>query len=214
MKSVLCGISALLVVLSITVPAFTAQLTSDFRDFENPFLLTYSIGQAPPNNLTVLGSVKITNSYPNIVFSGGVYITGTPSDPANVAGWGATSPWLPLMLNFDTPVKAFGITFDSAGNSAGSILAAYDGVSGTGKLIGQIESVPIPTPWSATNQPIDFVGIIDDEIRIRSVRLIAQGADAIQIRAMALSIPEPATALMCQMLLLTSILMQRNRYRR
>jgi hypothetical protein len=167
--------------------------TSDFRDFENPFLLTYNIGQVPPGNLTTLGPVKITNSPANMFFWGGAYITGTPSNPAQPGGWGATSERLPLILTINPPVKAFGVTFDFYGTTVGPTLAVYDGPNGTGQLLGQIQSVRVTPPWTATNQPIDFVGVIDDQIRIRSAVLIGYGTDELGIRAMALSIPEPST---------------------
>ena len=65
MKRGLFSVSALLVVFSIAVPAIAAQLTSNFRDLDSPFLVTYTIGAIPTDNLTTLGPVKITNSRAN-----------------------------------------------------------------------------------------------------------------------------------------------------
>lgn len=194
MNNVPCWIIALAAALVLCGVGEAATITtSDFRDFENPFLLTYNIGQVPPNNLTTLGPVKITNSRANSFFWGGAYITGTPSDPAQPGGWGATSEWLPLILNITPPVKAFGVTFDFYGTTVGPTLAVYDGPNGTGQLLGQIESVRVVPPWTAANQPIDFVGVIDDQIRIHSAVLIGHATDRLGIRAMAISVPEPST---------------------
>lgn len=194
MKSMFFTVSALFAVLSVATQGIAAQLTSDFRDFDNPFLITYKSGAPPSNNLTTLGPVAITNSPAYLVAYGGSYIIGTPSDPADIGGWGELSRLLPITLNMSVPVQALGVTFDTGFNNFGSILAVYDGPNGTGQLLGQIQSVTIPPPWSTANQPIDFVGVIADSPTIRSARLIAQGSDSIVIRAMALSIPEPATA--------------------
>lgn len=190
MKSIPYSVFALLVVFFVADLAFAATTTSDFRDFKNPFLVTYRSGQILDSYTTKLGPVKIIFNVGNLSFSGGSYVTGTPSDPANVSGWGAVNQTLPLIFNMDMPIGGFGITFDNIGNTAGSILAVYDGPNGTGQLIGQIESIPVPPPWSATNQPIDFVGVIDENNQIRSAVLTAHGSDAIRIRAMAITVPE------------------------
>lgn len=173
-----------------------ATITSDFRDFKDPLLVTYTLGQVPPGNLTTLGPVKITNSTANVIISAGSYLKGTPSDSANVGGWGATALWLPLILNIDKPVQALGITFDNVGNASGSILSVYNGPNGTGQLIGQIESDRVLPPWSATNQPIDFVGVIDKQGQIRSALLSSYGTDQVRIHAIAVSIPEPSTLIL------------------
>jgi hypothetical protein len=97
------------------------------------------------------------------------------------------------VLNFDMPVAAFGVTFGSTGNSFGSILRVYRGPNGTGQLVGQIESVVIPAPWSASRQPIDFVGVVDDYPSIRSVVLSGHGTELVFVHAIAVGIPEPSS---------------------
>lgn len=208
MKSVFCGVSTLFAVLFISKLAFAAQLTSDFRDFESPFLVTYPIGLPPLGGVSTLGPVTITNSPTNSAACCAAYFIGTPSDPADVGSWGGTGRLLPITLNMSAPVKAFGITFETSFNDLGSILAVYDGPNGTGQLIGQVQSIVVPPPWSEANQPIDFVGVIDEYQRIRSARLFAQGSDRVLIAAMALSIPEPtvlSTLVTAAMLTLLSV---------
>ena len=186
-----------------------AQTTSDYRDFVEPYLLTYASSGLPP--LTTVGPVHITNSPANSVFDGFSFVTGTPADPSDTDGWGAAGPFLPIILDFDRRLRAFGITFNTVGNQQGSLLSVYDGPHGTGNLIGQIQSVVVPPPWSAANQPIDFVGVIDNSQRILSAVLSATGTDDIQISAIALSIPEPSISSIAIAMLIG---MAGSRYRR
>jgi hypothetical protein len=186
------GVLFVVAVANTSNAAFT---TSDYRDFVDPYLAKWEVGQnLPPSNPFTVGPVSITRDIdPTNVQGGFSFITGTPSDPAAPGGWGTWTGGGSVKLNLSAPVSAFGVTFSRPGNSFGSILSAYDGPNGTGQLIGQIESVVIPAPWSASNQPIDFVGVVDNHPSIRSVVLSGHGTELLFVHALAVSIPEPST---------------------
>lgn len=182
--------------------AATAVATSDYRDFSNPYLATWEIGQNMPGNTFTVGPVSMTHdlSLINGIFAFS-FTTGTPSDPATPSGWGTWFGGEVITLNLDRPVAAFGATFSSTRSSFGSILRAYDGPNGTGQLLGQIESIVVPAPWSASKQPIDFVGVIADQASIQSVVLSGHGTEQVFVHAIAVSIPEPSAALLVTTLL-------------
>ena len=170
-----------------------AQTTSDYRDFVEPYLLTYPSSGLPPN--TTVGPVHITTSPANVVFDGFGFVTGTPADPSDIDGWGAAGSFSPIVLDFDRRLRAFGVTFYTVNNQQGPLLSVYDGPAGTGNLVGQIQSVKVPPPWSASNQPTDFVGVIDNSRRILSAVLSPTGGDdGVRISAIAVAIPEPSTS--------------------
>ena len=154
-------------VATMVNPSNAAITTSDYRDFIDPYLATWVVGQTlPPPNPLQVGPVSITrNIDPTNVIGSFSFITGTVSDPATPDGWGTWTGGDSITLNLNIPVSAFGVTFSNLRSNLGSVLSAFDGPNGTGQLIGQVESVVIPAPWNANKQPIDFVGVIDDHPR-------------------------------------------------
>jgi len=168
MKSILThtlgmGLAGLLLPMGLTGPVQAATIqVDDFTTITNGVFFdigTSIIGQT-------FGGVTITGNPANagIAFSGGGG-TPTPADPGNNAGWIKTSSG-PVILSFDSPVAAFGVSFFMRSNSTLTTLEAFSGLNGTGTSLGMVSPV-----FPVSSDTIDFVGLWRDALDIQSVVL-------------------------------------------
>jgi len=107
-----------------------------------------------------------------------------------------------LTISFDQAVLGVGLfTVDKFGGSTSMFLQAFDGVNGTGNLLGQ--GVAVNQNFQLNN--LYYMGVTDVSNVIRSVRLIHNGAltgdrigiDNIQFATSAAApVPEPSTMLL------------------
>lgn len=156
-----------------------------------------------PARMTV-GQVTITpestspSSGHALLFNG--QLAGTPAIPGDGTGFGTSDSATdgqaaPLVLDFSTPLAAFGVTFDHIQNLAPdpARLSVFDGPNGTGNLIGTALTSGSP------NGTLDaqFVGLWSDSRDIRSAVLIGDGANhGFVVDGFATStvpVPEPST---------------------
>jgi hypothetical protein len=128
------------------------------------------------------GNLTIT---PSLTYMSGSFSNfpppGRASDPSDGEGFLAslvTSGWKagPVTLNFSMPVAAFGATFvhfppthlSGWGLEFPASVRAYDGVDGTGNLLGEVGSAG----WTGEgNATMDFVALWSSNLNIRSVVL-------------------------------------------
>lgn len=100
-------------------------------------------------------------------------------DPGDYEGRAYTAdPGEDIILNMSAPVRAFGATFKhftASGMAQGDrVILAFDGPDGTGNLIGQVASNSFQ--YAGFRYYLDFVGVIDENNGIQSVRIIGDGA--------------------------------------
>lgn len=137
---------------AVTVDDFTTILGGEFVDLPQDFGTSAS---------TAL--VTITGDPATVLGSIGPTVSTVPSDPGDGLGWSHPQTF-DLILNMSQPVAAFGISFIHAGFFSATDpvrLDVYDGLDGTGSLVG--------TVWSSGLPPrVDFVGIWSDLPNIRS----------------------------------------------
>jgi hypothetical protein len=180
----------------------TTVTTSDFLDVDGAQFAAIEQSLSLEPYSQGVGPVTVSSAQTSSSF--GSLVSFDPPDPNNPAGntiIGYHLPQAPGVLNLSEPVAAFGVTFlhitAVAPDQSPAILTVYDGPNGTGNLIGQITSQPIPPPWSSDNRPYDFVAVWTSERSIRSA--VLDGANPVReasIVGMAISlvpIPEPST---------------------
>jgi hypothetical protein len=87
----------------------------------------------------------------------------------------------PLVLNFSTPVAAFGVSFmqmsptiEGGNFSSPAVLKVYDGANGTGNLLGSVTSSGF-VPTTNPNGHQSFVAIESSVANIRSAVLVGTG---------------------------------------
>jgi len=118
-----------------------------------------------PNTGATFGGVTITGNPANTGVSfAGAGGTPTPADPGDNAGWIGSSP--SFILSFDSPVAAFGVSFNMRSFFTPTTLEAFSGLNGTGTSLGMVSPI-IPIG----SDIIDFVGLWSDALDIQSVVL-------------------------------------------
>jgi|SRR5581483_1805842 len=179
--------------------------TTSFTSISNAVFTDVGSGAFTP---ITAGSVTITanRSGPTGGFLNWGWLTPrSPDDPGDGTGfWNATNyPAAvgPLTLNFSTTVAAFGVTFflfpesavPNAGLTSPALLKVYDGLNGTGNLLGSITTVG----WLGTaDGNADFVAVWSDSRNIRSAVLSGAFGQGYAVDGYGLSltpavIPEP-----------------------
>ena len=132
----------------------------------------------------------------------------SPADPGNGRGWNVVPP-KQVILDFDTPVAAFGANFLLREVPSRPIVGrpgtveVFDGPSGTGTSLGMITSGAFD-PSLNVNAHLDFVGIWSNAINIESAiisGMVIPQPTTVQVDAYGLSltpnpIPEPSTIIL------------------
>lgn len=201
MRKHIKGLSWVAVCLFLILDSVQASTvtTSNFTDITDGIFIDLP-GSNAVNPITV-ASVTITTIPSRLVgiYLGPAWAHGDAEDPADGKGYIAYR----VIVNFSLPVAAFGATFSNITVSEPAILKVYDGLNGSGNLLGSIMSVPVNPPWTTTNNPNDFIAVRSDNQNILSAILIGTGTDkGIAVDGYGLSltpIPEPSTFLLVAM---------------
>ena len=199
-----------LLALSTTVHADSVLIT-DFTQISGATFLDF-----PPTivlNPISVGGVLITPNHPMVAGAFVAFHPGGPADPGSGDGYIScncvTVATSSIVLNFSSPVAAFGVTFQHIFLSPNfgfaihvpAVLQVFDGPNGSGNLLGSITSVG----WlGAFDGNPDFVAIWSDSLNIRSAVLTGTHPEtrAFAVDGYAVSqtpVPEPATLLLLTM---------------
>jgi hypothetical protein len=202
LKHHLCVIAKLMIVAPLFILALVGRADAmtvpidDFTLIENATFINVNGGKGDTSASG--GGVTITGTPSNA----GVILLGssagpTPSDPGDGEGWTST-PLVPdnsVVLDFDIPIAAFGVSFLHALLSppfspldSPATLEVFDMQGGAGTLIGRINSSGVEI-----GERVDFVGIWNSEATIRSAVLSgSSGFFAVDGYAVSLTpVPEP-----------------------
>ena len=175
------GISVPVEAAVITVDDFTTITGGEFVDIPQTFATGASTA-----------SVAVTGDPANVLGKIGTGPSALASDPGDGNGW-SNPQTIPVVLNMNVPVAAFGVSFIHSGLFGGTQpgqLDVYDQPGGAGNLIGTVTSAGLP-PGPRT----DFVGIWSDTANIRSAVLpYVQHAISVDGYGVSLTpLPEPGT---------------------
>jgi hypothetical protein len=157
-------------------------------------------GAGPTQSPAFLGTFDYSTFGPNL--NSGI----DPNvNPGNYAGEYEND--VDLILDFDVPLTAAGVSLFSSGygtGEAGIVVTAHAGPGATGAVVGSITSptnpvynLPRPLPVSVLPfNHVYFVGITADGAPIRSLRLQPLAYDrGLALDGIAVAVPEPALGL-------------------
>jgi hypothetical protein len=173
--------------------------TSDFTEISSAEFVDIVLAHDP---IVFFGSVVATPSTTSSPGAFSNWPTAGPADPGS--GDGFVMYDTPLVLDFDAPLAAFGVTFYHhypsifGGRMVNpATLEVFDGPNGSGNSLGTVSSTGYTGP---ENGNPDFVAVWSDTTNILSARLIGTGANlgfgVDGYGASMQPVPEPQTVLL------------------
>lgn len=214
----LAWIATLAVGLHVAGPLQAAVVTvDDFRRMDGAVFV--EVGGSPTG--AAEAGVTITGNPPSVgnLGLGASAVSPTGADPGDGYGWAAGSIVrhrfgdVPVVLDFDTAVAGFGVTFMHFWSptfppfNEPGILEVFDGPGGTGLQIGRIESN------GGALEHLDFVAIWSDAVNIRSA-VISVGSGSFAVDGYGFTgqtVPVPSPLLLLSPALLALAVSKRQR---